>query len=485
VDLLYSTIKLTNDRERESEIELVLETLKDSDISESTRRKVGVAVSEFVEFRNLKRDVNVSPQILIEEGRADPKLELCEIRKFFNWLQGLEVEGYPTKSEGVRESTAKERAYSKLCSFFTHNGANFGKGYTPRISEVSDAIRADQDHQFLILNGDHTEIDKTELRNFLNALSPRDRAVGLAMLSSSQDSGDLLKLTVGDFLKQFLNGSAKKTRFYFEGCRAKTNVRFRTFFSEEATRAIRSYLESDRKGAKFEEPLFVINTKSGSVALCPSHLNKAFLYCARSMGLEWDLDELNPFRPKRLRHYFSTCAAQAQISALFTKTFMGHALTVGEKYVEFQSADLELVYSKLEPYLSIFDASEKVQKLSNQLVETTESITELKGLISDLRFQRDTGKEQREKFKTEIIEDVEKAIEEKDEEKKKELINEILGKMVHIQTHQSGTFVDQQNKDIRFLMDQVHEQSVLINTLSEEVEKLKLKKKDRRGLRKI
>jgi hypothetical protein len=225
------------------------------------------------------------------------------------------------------------------------------------------------------------------------------------MLSSSQDSGEVLSLTVGQF-KQGCEMNHVGERFFWENSRAKTHKPFQSFFSVEATENIRAYLKSERPEAKDNEPLFT-NTRGN--AMRPSHLSENFWDCAKKIGIEWDTKvHQNPFRPKRTRHYFATCAKKADIDEFFLKVLMGHKLSMGEHYFE-NRAELEIVYTKIEPYLSIFTGTEQVQRVIKALIDTDERITELNQQILSLRIDKQEMNQMIEKQKAQMA-DLEKMV---------------------------------------------------------------------------
>ena len=118
------------------------------------------------------------------------------------------------------------------------------------------------------------------------------------------------------------------------------------------------------------------------------HLGKSYRYTAKTIGIKWDIDkQQNPFRPKRLRHYFTSCAKKAGIDEYFVKILMGHVLTEGENYIQ-DRAELEIVYCKMEPCLSIFTASDQLEKKTQELAEVSDKIKELKDTIFELRLQK-------------------------------------------------------------------------------------------------
>jgi uncharacterized coiled-coil protein SlyX len=400
-------------------VQEVYSMMIDAGVKEKLAKQVSKRIFNYLEWRKLGGET-LTVSDLLTEAQADFEKTKDKLNKYYTWLLGKDVKGYPnveTILELVRKdgtevfrkptqpSSAHDYVYSKCVSFYSHRGFEFPRKFTPKATRIFKGIEADRDHEFLKLEGEETVIDKTEIKLLFNALSPRDRAIGLCMISSSQDSGDLFKLSVGEF-KRGLNG--KGVRFFWTTIRNKTDEPFQTFFSVEATEAVSQYLKTERPDAKDTEPLFTVNTRNGTRTITTADIGENFRDTAKRIGIVWDNEKhQNPLRPKRLRHFFTTVCGKVGIDAIFEKQFTGHVLTVGERYNE-NRADLEIMYKRVEPYLSIFTGSEQLIRTTKDLAETEDTIKELKATISDVRFQRDQIKDQLEaqqiKMQREILE---------------------------------------------------------------------------------
>jgi len=135
------------------------------------------------------------------------------------------------------------------------------------------------------------------------------------MISTGQDSGDVLGLNIG-----FVTSHVNKSRLYWEGQRNKTYEEFRTFFSKEATEYVRKYVEQERKGASNDEPIFIRGnwTKAGEEEsdkpkpMTARNLGLNYFTAAEKMGIINGYTQ-NPLRPKRMRSVFSSACYQAKI----------------------------------------------------------------------------------------------------------------------------------------------------------------------------
>jgi len=230
------------------------------------------------------------------------------------------------------------------------------------------------------------------MQQFLVNLKLRDVAITLALLSSSQDSGDLFKLNVGDIREQ-----SDKSRIFWEDNREKTGVLFRTFLSKEATKFIRKYLEQERNHAEDKNPLFVYsryekkqtNKKVKRVKvekrMTPTNLSSIYRDAARKMGIKWENGEHNPLRPKRMRHLFRTACDTAGVSELYINAFMGHSKHQGQDYSELSKAKLELEYLRVEPFLTVYGEVEESLEVKEDVKKLERRILDLNSTIDDLQ----------------------------------------------------------------------------------------------------
>ncbi len=369
------------------ESEFVKDVLKG--LSRNTQHNYKATLKQFLRFVNSKEDLSkkISIDDLIEEAKSDVKKTQERIDLFFKWLQNMKIENYPLRGKVQKETSAHTRAYGFLRGFFVNLDVPFEKKWknrVPKVTEFKQALKKDKVYSFYDVNEKTKTIrfNRERMQQFLANLKPRDVAITLALLSSSLDSGDLFKMNVGDIREQSNN------RIFLEGKREKTNVLFRTFFSKEATRFIRRYIQQERRGAKDSEPLFVYRKKN---RMTPINLASIYRDAARRMGVKWNNGEHNPLRPKRMRHLFRTACDTAGITELYTNAFMGHTNHQGQDYSELSKAKLELEYLRVEPFLTVYgqveeslEIKEDVRKLESRIVDLNRKIEEQKRTIEDL-----------------------------------------------------------------------------------------------------
>lgn len=357
-------------------------------MSKHTKTNYLAALKLYNEFVNNKEGIlkQITPDDLIVEARSDAEKAKEQIRLFFLWLQGQPIPNYKPRSKSMRQTSAFIRAYSQVRGFYTNNGIIFGKWKTPNIADMKkEAIENDVTVPFFKYEGRKVYLDRAILKQFLANLKLRDQSIFLCMLSSSQDSGDLFSLSVGDIRKQ-----EKRDRFFWEAQRGKTQVRFKTFFSIEATNFVRRYIDQERSEADNRDPLFVYNsrrkgqTRAVEECMTSNWLGSVFRRVARKMGLPVGNGFQNVFRPKRLRHVFRTAFTHAHVDEGYIHAFMGHRSSISQDYLGKDLTTLEIEYSRAEPLLTVYGiaGTEELEKIQNEL-------SEWKGKVADLNDKFD------------------------------------------------------------------------------------------------
>jgi len=358
--------------------------------SETTRRLHNLSMTRYISFTNL------TPDEMIEEALKDVKKAKDRIDSFFEWLQDVEQQKKVAKKLGKSRwkaltwNSALTVAYSHIRSFYTHNGVNFGKFRIPKkeepVSRKNDALPTNQIFKY----DDERKMVYTDtgiLQQFLSNLNFRDQTIALCLLSTSQDAEDLFSLNVGFVRQRSRPHNAKgeiPKRLFWSGKRRKTGEPFKTFFSQEATRFLRQYVEQERADANDDEPLFVINAyeykRKSKLVKVGGRMNRHILginfrNAQIKMGLIKETDKTHsPLRPKRFRHLFRHACGRAGIDEGFTHVFMGHVSNVSGQYLEMAPALLEAEYVKVEPFVTVYKtgAEEMVHEMKKSVVEMKE-----------------------------------------------------------------------------------------------------------------
>ncbi len=337
-----------------------------------------------------------------------------------------------------------------LRGFYTHNNLTFPKKYGVPKSDVSKVTQRDKKTSFYKYNSkkDKIEFRNGNLQHFVQNLNLRDGTIALCLLSTGADATDILNLKVG-FVKDGQGKITEDKRLFWHSNRAKTGIPFKTFFSEEATKFLKRYVEQERVNANDDEPLFVqagreytrknpITKKLETITKVEKFnahaLSINFREAAKKMGYTKQ-NEASPFRPKRFRHLFRTACAITQIDNGLTMAFMGHTGDTSSSYLEQDSSIFEKMYVKIEPLLTVFgvnqnvvnEMTKEVSGLKNEVAvlakggeaitnRTTELETEVKDLKEKLEcavaYLWSLKAEVEEKEKAEAEEDFHKLIDE-------------------------------------------------------------------------
>ena len=298
--------------------------------------------------------------------------------------------------EEKQKKVSFNSAITSLCylrGFYTHNNLTFPKKWGVPKKKVSDVSKRDGKDSFFEYNtkNDEVEFKNSNMQHFIQNLNFRDQTITLCLLSSGADATDLLNLKVG-FVRDGRGKIVDKKRFFWNGNRAKTSQPFKTFFSEEATKFLKRYVEQERAEAKNDEPLFVGQSREYSFKrgkrkgekvvvderLTAQSLSSNFRDSAQKMGYAKEKNLSSPFRPKRFRHLFRTACAIAQIDSGFTMAFMGHASSVSDSYLEQDASIFEKMYVKIEPFLTVFGINQSVVN------EMTKEVSGLKTEVATL-----------------------------------------------------------------------------------------------------
>lgn len=390
---------------------------RNKEVSKGMKKGYKSAMRAFLKFVNSEKslDHEVTADEVVEWALSSkPETVLKLLNTFEDWLMLKQIEGYTpryTEDEMKKDKRKKPlapnsafgRAHGIIRGFFIHNGL-----ILPRLRRNSDyeaeAKKTDREHPVFIVKNGQIVKDFSQLRYFMTNLSFRDQVAVLNLLTGAQDPCDLLSLKIGDV--KYQTGE----RIYWPGTRQKTGVRFRTFFSPEATRFLRRYIDQERANGEDQDPLFVsrkspIKDDKGEVVgweeppLLERHIESAFRDAATRMGLT-NGETQHPFRAKRYRSIFRTACEHAGIEEGAMNAFMGHKGSTAQKYLDMSTPSLELIYSRVEPYLTVFSETDVeldknyreriegleggVKSLSKALAERDEEIKELRSMVSNL-----------------------------------------------------------------------------------------------------
>ncbi len=326
------------------------------------------------------------------EGKLNPDELLKEAKENID-NAGKRLSKY---FEEKKSKWSHNSAITSLCylrGFYTHNNLTFPKKWGVPKKKVSDVSKRDGKDSFFEYNAkkDEVEFKNSNMQHFIQNLNFRDQTITLCLLSSGADATDLLNLKVG-FVRDGRGKIVDKKRFFWHGNRAKTAQPFKTFFSEEATKFLKRYVEQERAEAKDSEPLFVGQSREYKFKkgkrkgekvivderLTAQSLSSNFRDSAQKMGYAKEKNVSSPFRPKRFRHLFRTACAIAQIDNGFTMAFMGHASSVSDSYLEQDPSIFEKMYVKIELFLTVFGINKSaVNEMSREITGLKDEVAVL------------------------------------------------------------------------------------------------------------
>jgi len=363
------------------------------ELSPSTWRCACAWMPQFMKF------TKKSPDELIAEAKIDSDIGEEMVSKFFVHLK-----------KTLSNNSAKNGAHGYMRGFYKHNKINTQNWHNPK-STVSYVKKIDAQYPMFVLNETTQKFDlnRTFLRSFLRELSIRDETFALCLISTGQDSGDILKLNVG-FVR---NQDSKFERLYLNDNRGKTAEELKVFFSREATKKIREYVRKERSDAADNEPLFITSNierrrifalehkrqfREGDILpkgtrLLPKILSVSFRLIEQKLGIKMEKGQQSPLRPKRLRHVFRSACSYAGIEDDMVRVFLGQVGQSSKAHLGKSREELEFFYKLVEPKITIYNDEpvEEIEKLKKQLEETkkTDSVR-----IDELKVEQEKMKQE-------------------------------------------------------------------------------------------
>ncbi len=330
-----------------------------------------------------------TPDELIEEALTDPEIAELSLRRFFNYL----------KKEGQQHNSARMGTYGVIQGFYSNNRIDTRKFKAPA-EQIAEVVRTDSNYPVFVWDDERQKfkLNRPLLQGFLRKLNDRDETAALCMISSGDDVSDILKLTVG-FVR---NQDPRHKRLVKYDIRDKTGIAKISFYSKEATRKVRILVNTSRKDAKDNDPLFVnyeserrrefrMKNKRAFVEgidelppVKPLHrrsLETDFRIAAAKIGVTLERGKQSPLRPKRLRKIFRTACEMAGLSDDRTQSMMGHSKkTSSQGYLEQPREILERRYMAVEPIITVLtdpDDNEEIIKIQKENQKKVDRLEEL------------------------------------------------------------------------------------------------------------
>jgi len=346
------------------------------ELSESTWKCACAWMPQFLKL------TGKTPDELIAAAKLDSDAGEERVQEFFIHLK-----------KTLTNNSAKNGAHGYIRGFYKHNKINTHDWHNPK-STVAAVKKIDAQYPMFVLNEttQKFELNRTFLKSFLRELSIRDETFTLCLISTGQDSGDILKLNVGFVRSQ----DPKFDRLFLNENRGKTGEELKVFFSREATKKLRAYVRKERSDASDDEPLFVTSAierrrifalehkrqfREGDILpkgarLLPRILSMSFRIIEERLGIKMIKGQQSPLRPKRLRHVFRSACSYAGIEDDLVRVFLGQSGMSSKIYLSKSREELEFFYKLVEPKITVYDNEpvvEEIQKLRKQLEEAKQT----------------------------------------------------------------------------------------------------------------
>jgi len=362
----------------------------DGELSESTWR-----LSEYW-MRMFLKQTGKTPDELIEEALSDNEKGEERLSELFSWV----------KSKGLDHNSAIPGVYGSIRGFYSRNKINTQGWISPKLKPKKVDL-SDEKYPMFVKNekSEKLDLNRKLLQPFFRGLNTRDELIALCLVSTGLDDGILLKLTVGFVRDQDISND----QLFLHSYRDKTGEQMKVFFSKEATKKLRKYVQEERFDAADDEPLFV-NTLSdrkrkfkkiyerpysrmdeyslpkGKV-LSRMQLAVNFRLCAEKLGIKLEKAKQSPLRPKRLRKAFRSACQLAGIGDDMTKLFMGQTSSVSKTYLGKSKEELEYYYDMVEPFITIYSDEHGAELIEKIQQETNTTVSVLKNQIENLQDQ--------------------------------------------------------------------------------------------------
>lgn len=232
-----------------------------------------------------------------------------------------------------------------------------------------------------LLKNDWKGFNKKVVRECLKHLNLRDRAILLCMISSGQARYEIRNLKIAD-VADVDNQNITTLHLH----RSKSGTNYTTFFSPEATLAIKEYRKerrdrADKLDVTDDNPyLFVTSYNKQFTRLKDDTFNNVFLRLSEKMGREFETDDgtYNALRSHNFRKFFKTQMQNDGMAVWQVEHQMGHTLNSLDKayFIAEQSkmkenyiVHLNAVSVETEVKEVSIEESEKFQKMQAEMTE--------------------------------------------------------------------------------------------------------------------
>jgi len=338
--------------------EFVDEWLENTELAEKTAKNYKYAVKIYCELHKM------TPTELIEEAEGD--LQSNKLPRQYGIKKRLvQYQKFLTES---RSQSTKAIYTSGVKSFYHY-------------FEIPLPLAKRRNKIQTLIKNDWKGFGKDVVRNCLKHLNSRNRAMLLSIVSGGFAKNEILNLKISD--TQNIDAQGITT---VRLIREKTNTKYTTFLSMEATQAIREYLKdrkerTERLGITDDVPYLFVSVYKGEVKQLDGFAyNMTFIDLAKKMGKEFETDKgtFNALRGHNFRKFFKTQMQNHGLPVWQVESQMGHELSpldkayfiedehkMKENYVK----HLEAVMVETEVKEVSIEESEKFQKMQAEMSE--------------------------------------------------------------------------------------------------------------------
>lgn len=342
--------------------------------SSSTKKKYSSYLKLFSEWCGKTPDEFIV-QRKVDFKSDDPK----EQRKIETSLKGfirhLEEEGFSISTQQV--------AYAAVRSFFEMH-------YLPLRMRRGDYPSGE--------SLGYRAATRENINRLLENASDRTQAIILFLKDTGLRVSDVVSLKYGDLAK----GLEEEAEFIPLNIITKKNsIAAKTFVGPEAITALKKRLKERREGTRRipqekitkDSPLF--RTKSKKVApVSRSGISSLINHHVKKIGLEGEISAHS------LRKFFQTQMEAAGVHPNWVEQMMGHKLSgVRNSYSRPSSKQLEEVYGKAYPQLSVFPIPATAEEMRKQAEELKKAKSEVQELRNKTQKLEENAERTQEMFK--------------------------------------------------------------------------------------
>lgn len=356
-------------------------------------------------FKTYSHYTQMTATQLIDEAFEDSQRDirkrkdvvLSRVIGFYNWLKN----DYEILSRGREERKVLRRGCSdKLASAYVGAIRSFYSTYdiSVRLKGRSRLPRAKIMNKRMKVGPEEIKILVQHTR------TPRDRAIILTMFQSGLDVSSLCSLKYGDVAEVLIkNGEPLK----IEVQRPKTGVEFYTFIGQDASEALRAYLNDVRKRgivSSSSSPLFI--TERGQEPLKTHNVQKMLKEVAITSGLVSEGKNFNPLGSHSLRESFGSIMINSGVPDAIVDFWLGHAIgEMSEAYKSIQFESVKKMYIHRENLLSISQPTVDIKEVERKIrFEIDDRDKQLQFLVNNLSIENLKNRSQLENLKGELDE---------------------------------------------------------------------------------